>query len=43
MEDKGGKQKLKKELGLWATTAIVIGQMLGTGIFMGDLLHSKLD
>ncbi|MCI2061580.1 MAG: amino acid permease [Eubacteriaceae bacterium] len=34
MEDKGGKQKLKKELGLWATTAIVIGQMLGTGIFM---------
>lgn len=34
MEDYDGKRKLKRELGLWATTAIVIGQMLGTGIFM---------
>jgi len=28
------KQSMKKELGVWSTTAIVVGQMIGTGIFM---------
>ena len=28
-----GNGKLKRDLGLWAATAIVIGNMIGSGIF----------
>ena len=30
----GGRRKLKRTMGLWTATALVVGKMVGSGVFL---------